>query len=305
VHRDEARILRKLKVAAITAGEDWFYHIPVRAKRGLTFVEGPSIKMTSDLARLYGNCVVETHVTDLGYDWVVEARFSDLETGYSLSRPHQQGKPREGREDLTSRVLESALQAAISKAIRNVVATALPTFTEFGLKEARRVVLSSLKADLEAERSRTVSTMADVIAVEDGEALLGRPVALWSAAEVHQLRSVLRALNDGMLGIRDLALPSSRGGNSRPETKEGTADALSRFAAAATATPVVRDIVLAQLPSGPTREPENGNVEVASPQLDASPGQPAARKWNPSEPRNRRNRARKRGLRIVREGVAP
>ena len=86
MHRDEVRILRKLKVLSTAGGEDRFYYIPISSRRqpALIFVEGRSIKMTSDLARLYGNCAVEVRVSDLGNPWLVEARFSDLETGYTL-----------------------------------------------------------------------------------------------------------------------------------------------------------------------------------------------------------------------------
>jgi hypothetical protein len=278
VPRDEGRILRKLKLAAITAGEDWFYHIPVPTKRqpGITFVEGPSIKMTSDLARLYGNCVVETHVTDLGDSWIVEARFTDLETGYSLSRPHQHGKPAEARERPSGRALESALQAAISKAMRNVVSTALPSLTDFGLKEARTIVLSGLEADLEPERTRTIGAMAGFVALQDAEALLGHPAELWSAADLHQLRSVLRALKDGILGLGDLTL--SRGSSERksPKSVHGESEALSHFARAAPshASP---EIVLAELPQATKWDATSGRGDVSGRQTKIPPTRPRRR----------------------------
>jgi hypothetical protein len=267
VPRDEARILRKLKLAAITAGEDWFYHIPVPTKRkpGIAFIEGPSIKMTSDLARIYGNCVVETQVTDLGDAWIIEARFSDLETGFSLSRPHQQTKPAAAGERATGRGLESVLQAAISKAIRNVVATALPSLTEFGLKEARTLVLSELEADLNSERTQTIAAMGGMVSLQESEALLGRPAELWSAADLHQLRSLLRALKDGILVLGDLALSRCCSAAASHVSEGGGDRSLAEFASspAAKAGP---EIVLADLPQARMQVLGGSNEEVRGPQ---------------------------------------
>src|SRR5262245_5675342 len=57
VRRDEQKVLERLKVLAAAAGDNWYYRYPVKLKSGATeFVEGPSIKLANDLARIYGNC---------------------------------------------------------------------------------------------------------------------------------------------------------------------------------------------------------------------------------------------------------
>jgi len=94
VRRDERIILNKIRALAAAAGQEWFYRFPVKNKKKGTvdYIEGPSIKMANDLARLYGNCDVDCRHVDIGSHIIFSARFIDLETGYSLTRPFQQRK---------------------------------------------------------------------------------------------------------------------------------------------------------------------------------------------------------------------
>src|SRR5690349_6107042 len=65
VPRDEARVLLKISTLATAAGEDWYYRIPFKDKKGgTTWVEGPSIKLANDIARIYGSCDVDTWVSN-------------------------------------------------------------------------------------------------------------------------------------------------------------------------------------------------------------------------------------------------
>src|SRR5229473_189945 len=91
VYRDEARIFQKLAALGAAAGDDWFYRFPVRKKIKneetgkdewvKDWIEGASIKLANDVARIYGNCEVDTRVIDLGSSWLIYARFTDFETG--------------------------------------------------------------------------------------------------------------------------------------------------------------------------------------------------------------------------------
>jgi hypothetical protein len=41
---------------AAAAGSDWFYRFPVKKKDGgQDWIEGPSIKLANDIARIFGN----------------------------------------------------------------------------------------------------------------------------------------------------------------------------------------------------------------------------------------------------------
>ena len=167
---------------------------------------------------------------------------------------------------MPGRMLEPVLQAAISKAMRNVVATALPSLTEFGLKEARSLVLAALEADLNTGRSHTIASMSGVVALQEVEALLGRPAELWSSADLHQLRSLLRALKDGMLVRGDLAL-SRRSSETASRVSEGEGDrALAEFARSPAAQPGP-EIVLANLPQARMQDRGGSSEEVSESQL--------------------------------------
>ena len=49
------------------AGERWFYRYPVRNRRTgkIDYIEGPSVKCTNAVARLFGNCSVESRTVRL------------------------------------------------------------------------------------------------------------------------------------------------------------------------------------------------------------------------------------------------
>ena len=162
VHRDEGKILQKLKSLAAAAGDDWYYRYPVRKKVKdektgrdewtIDHIEGPSIKLANDLARLYGNCDIDTRVFDLGDSWVFYARFMDLETGHALTRPFQQRKSQKALRTDDARALDIAFQIGVSKAIRNVIVNALQTFADFAFEEAKNALRRSERSSRNTAR---------------------------------------------------------------------------------------------------------------------------------------------------------
>ena len=59
---------------------------------GQDWIEGPSIKLANDVARIFGNNVNEIREVDVGDAWVFYARFTDIETGFSYERAYRQRK---------------------------------------------------------------------------------------------------------------------------------------------------------------------------------------------------------------------
>lgn len=201
VHRDEAKVLQKLKVLAAAAGDDWYYRFPVKDnKTGKTsWIEGPSIKLANDLARLYGNCEVDCRAQDLGGVVLFHARFVDLETGFALTRPFQQrkgasklGGSDEGRRD------DITFQIGASKAIRNVVVNALQTFSDFAFAEAKEALVDKIGKDIVKWRDRTVESMGSQIDIKRVEAAVGRQSKDWLAADVARIIAMGKAIRDGM-----------------------------------------------------------------------------------------------------------
>jgi hypothetical protein len=213
VHRDESRVLARLKALAAAAGADWYYRFPVKNRKTGTveFIEGPSIKLANDVARLYGNAEIDCRAQDVGDSWLFHARFVDLETGYSLTRPFQQRKSggRIGGAD-DERRLDIAFQIGASKAIRNVVVNALQTFSDFAFDEAREALVDKIGKDLGQWRKRTVERLAER-KVELGrvEQVIGRVAAEWLAPDVAKVIAMMKAVADGMATL-DETFPALR-----------------------------------------------------------------------------------------------
>ncbi len=202
VARDEARVLQKITAYAAAAGEHWFYRWPVKNRRkGTTdIVEGISIKGANAISRLFGNDSIDVRVIDAGRTFLIYAKFSDLETGYSLVRPFQQDKggAKLGGDD-DARRLDMALQIGVSKAIRNVINNALETFCTFGLEMAKSNLVGRVGKDLPRYRARLVQKFSDMgVDIKRVEATAGRPVNEWLAPDVARIIAEVRAVDDGM-----------------------------------------------------------------------------------------------------------
>lgn len=213
VYRDEARILQKLAALGAAAGDDWFYRFPVKSKNGQkSFIEGPSIKLANDVARIYGNCEVDTRVIDLGPSWLIYARFTDFESGYALTRPFQQDKnaSRMGGDD-QARKLDIAFQIGVSKAIRNVVSNALQTFADYAFDAARNSLVEKIGKDVQKWRKEMVIRLTDRgVDPQRVEFVLGRASADWTAPDIAKIIAMMKAVADGMATIDETFPPKDK-----------------------------------------------------------------------------------------------
>lgn len=214
VYRDEARVLQKLSALGAAAGGDWFYRFPVKnRKKGTTdWIEGPSIKLANDLARIYGNCDVDVRVIDIGKEWIIYARFTDFETGYSLTRPFQQqkGGSKMGGDD-DARRLDIALQIGVSKAIRNVVVNALQTFADHSFEAARNSLVDRIGKDLQGWTARTVKGISNLgVPLDRVEFVVGRASKDWTAPDVAMVIAMMKAIADGMATIEETFPPKDK-----------------------------------------------------------------------------------------------
>ena len=209
VRRDTRQVLAQVRELAAAAGADWYYRWPVQNKRkGTTdWVEGPSIKLANDLARIYGNCEIDCRVQDLGSHFLFHARFVDIETGYALSRPFQQrksaaqmGGDRERNEDI-------ALQIGASKAIRNVTVNALQTYADYALEEAKGALVDKIGNQIERYRGTTVERITKLVTLDRVEAVIGRPAKDWLAPDIAKVIAMGTAIADGMATVAETFPP--------------------------------------------------------------------------------------------------
>jgi hypothetical protein len=225
VYRDEVRVLQKLTALGATVGSNWYYRFPVKKKGGGTdYIEGPSIKLANDLARIYGNCEIQTRVIDIGESWMIYARFNDFETGYALERPFQQykGASKMGGEgkDADARRLDIALQIGVSKAIRNVVTNALQTFADEAMEAAKKSLVEKIGKDLVRYRDRTIQGIANQeIDLHRVERVINRPAKDWTAPDVAKIIAMMKAVADGMATV-DETFPVAQEEKVDPKTGE-------------------------------------------------------------------------------------
>jgi hypothetical protein len=237
VYRDDEMVLRKLRVMAAAAGDDFYYRIPVKKKIKnddtgkdewtTDYIEGPSIKCANAVARVFGNCDVDTRVVDAGSHWVFYSRFIDLETGYSLTRPFQQRKNQASMRGDSGRQEDIAFQIGTSKAIRNVINNALEFYTSFAATEAKRSIVEKVGLKLDFYKQKVAERLEELeIDVRRVEHVRGRALKDWLAADVAKTIAEIQAISDGMANAEETYPIPGKKENVDSETGE----VLSEFA---------------------------------------------------------------------------
>lgn len=229
VARDEAKVLQRIRTLAQAAGDAWYYRIPYKDRRTgtTTYVEGPSIKLANDVARLYGNCDVDEWVSSEGLDyWEFSSRFIDLESGYSLTRVFRQRKNAASVGKDEARNLEIAFAIGASKAIRNAVTNALQTFSDYAYEEARGALVNTIGKDIERWRKETSERIGKMTDLKRVEALVGRPVREWLASDIAQIAALGKTIKDGMASVDDCFPPLQR--QEHASTKDQLDEAVSK-----------------------------------------------------------------------------
>lgn len=224
VKRNPELIFVNIKKIAAAAGDEFFYRWPVKNKDGSTdWIEGPSVKLTNAVARIYGNCSLKVRALDQTTHWMIQAQFIDLETGYVLERPFQQRKGQNvgGKMD-KDRALDIVFQIGVSKATRNVVSNALAEYVDYAFNEAKGAIVKRVAGDLEGYRNRVVARLSDLkVDVNRVERLVGRTMKQWLAPDIARLIAEIQSVNDGMADIDELwPNPQPEGPRPQPEDFE-------------------------------------------------------------------------------------
>lgn len=214
--RDEAKVLQKISALAAAAGEDWYYRFPVnrsvkdengRWTKVKDWIEGPSIKCANNVARIFGNCLVQARVGDETDEaWIFLARFIDRETGFVLERAFQQRKAQASLNTKDpGRALDIVFQIGQSKSIRNVVCNALETFTERAFEEAKKSLVNRIGSKLEDARAWIIQQLATIkVSVERVEYAHARKAKDWLAPDMALIYAEINSVNDGMAHPEEL-----------------------------------------------------------------------------------------------------
>ena len=236
--RDEAVILKKLSSLAAAAGSDWFYRFPVRKKVKdektgredwvQDWIEGPSIKLALNVARIFGNFSVETREIDVGDAWIFYARGTDIETGFSLERAYRQRKSQTSmRTQNAERAQDITYQIGQSKAIRNVIVNSLEIYCDHAFEEARNSLVDKIGKDLPAWRERTLQGLAKIpVDVHRVERVLGRASKDWLAPNIAQVIAMMKSIADGMASLDEVfppAIEAPAEGSASPQPQDTAA----------------------------------------------------------------------------------
>lgn len=220
--RNEVQIRNKLVAYAAAAGEKYFYTLPFKTQDGKTNVMGPSIKLCSDVARLWGNCEVDCKfVQETPTHFVFEGIFIDWETGYVLHRPFLQRKEQNvGMKD-AGRALDMIFQIAASKATRNVIHRALPDFVDTAYETAVQGLANKVGKDADGYRERIKTFLAKVeIPLKRIERIYGKPLAKMDNHDLAKLAAQCTAVNDNMIDAEEQWPRPEAGDETEPKKVE-------------------------------------------------------------------------------------
>lgn len=205
--RNLSMVMGRLKALAAAAGKNYVYGWEVndKANNRKTWIEGPTIKLANDLAREYGNCMVDVRVRDEGANWNFYGRFMDLETGYTLVRAYQQRKGQKTGMKDDQRALDMVFQIGQSKCIRNVVINALQSLADFCVQEAKGALLGRVQKNPDAARQWIVKTLAELnIDQKRVSSIYGRTADHWTVPDMVRIYTEIQTIQDGMMDANDV-----------------------------------------------------------------------------------------------------
>lgn len=199
VRRNHADILRSLKELAAMAGERFFYEFPVKSGGKTQMITGPSIKLTDAVLSVYGNCGVDTKVTETPDAWIFAATFVDSERGVVLRRLYRQRKGQRSLGGDAGRNEDAAFQIGQSKAQRNVIYHALSTYCDFAFDEARDGLIAKVAEKPAAYRERCLTRLGEYgVPVERVAKWVGRGPDEWGPADLAKIISALQSISEGV-----------------------------------------------------------------------------------------------------------
>ena len=195
--RDLDQVVAAVMREAEYAGEAFFYSWG----EGKNHVEGPSVGLALTVAREWTNCAVETDIEETKDSYVFNAHFVDVEKGFTISRPFRQskkwtvfGKMDEMRKD------DTRFQIGASKAIRNVVKSAVPGWLlNQAIAKAKETVYNGITKDGIAKSSDKAVAAIATQGVDEERivAKIGKPKVSWNTQDIVTLRTAYAAIRDG------------------------------------------------------------------------------------------------------------
>jgi hypothetical protein len=204
-------IMLSVEKEASLAGDDFYY----AWGQGAGYIEGISIVGAEILARLWGNCAVNTRVEEKGDSFIFYGDFIDFETGYNLTRPFRTSKKILFKKDGKTAIYEKernddiVFQIGVSKGSRNVIVHAIPRYVQdkaiSKAKEGTKKLLE--KMGIEKATLMIIGKATKVkVPVERIESNYGKKER-WDIERLILISGALRTIEDGYGTINDVFPP--------------------------------------------------------------------------------------------------
>ncbi len=225
--RSLTRVTANVLEEAKLAGSAFFYRWKVKNKRTgrEDIIQGPSIDLAMCMARNYGNCAIDVEDEETIADYKFKGIFVDLENGFTCPRLFKQRKKQEIGMDDEGRAGDIVYQIGQSKAIRNAIVRAMPNWlSEQAIEEATKAEIAKIKPEnIAIARARAFEYFRQYgIDQPRIETKIGRPMDLWTAQDIVDLKGMATALKEGRISGNELfPLPE---GEAKPETKPPVPD---------------------------------------------------------------------------------
>lgn len=193
-----------------------YYSIPFRERQPddsvkVVNIEGPSIKASNALSRLWGNCSVTCR--QLAEDAVgadLAGVFIDFETNYRVERPMRVTRVKKKRNGgtwtLDPQRWLAELQAAASKASRNATLNGLPAWLVAAYMKQARIIAGG-DPEAKADPKKVAGVLKGFARFNVTQAMLEKyveaPVAEWMGDHLATLIGLGNALADKQLSVAE------------------------------------------------------------------------------------------------------
>jgi hypothetical protein len=214
--RSLARTTKGVLDEAAIAGSDFYYRWEIKNKKtGKTsVVQGGSIELAMAIARHFGNCAVPTEVEETPTHYIFKAVFVDLETGFNFERLFRQRKSQSLGNYDADRQDDIVFQIGQSKAQRNAILKAVPSWLiDKAVEVARKAEIDNIKAeDITIARANTLSFFEKYGVTPDRiEVVIGRDSDHWTVEDIANLRGSAKALKEGRITAEELFPKTAHG----------------------------------------------------------------------------------------------
>jgi hypothetical protein len=191
---------------AAEMGDEFFYSWTVSDKNSPTkksVIEGMSIEGAMMLQRNWGNCTTTIGVeSESPTHWTFIAVFIDYQTGFSGPRLFRQRKGMSFGKMEVDRAQDIAYQIGCSKAIRNAVDKAMPSWLRKAGMVAAHLACEKRYSNIEKSLAEARSYFAQR-GVSDAQLLakIGKPFIDWLARDFVVLSSIASSIKQGLTTV--------------------------------------------------------------------------------------------------------